>query len=177
MTETKASILIPTAAALIGALIGGGFTACSANIAADSQRDMQQTQFQQEQSRLLREKRAPYYAAYDAAVNGFATKMQTRYECETVKAPTCRYSLEDVQSARYELQGAINDIHVYGSQSMRDAVERIANTMPTALTGLTGYVQVGPVDAERFRDELTRVRSAICFDVSPDVSGCPAPSS
>lgn len=170
-----ASAVIPAVAALVGALIGGGFTAQAASVAAQTQQEIQQAQFDQEQKRLLREKREPYYAAYDAAVQKFATYVSIRYECELQKAAACRYSKEELQSARYDLQRAVNDIHVFGSAEMRNAVIIVANTMPSTLAGLTGDALVGPVDAQAFDKAMRTARAVTCFDISPDHSGCPKP--
>lgn len=106
----------------------------------------------------------------------FATYVSVRYECESQKAATCRYSKDDLQTARYTLQGAINDIHVFGSREMRLAVGMVADTMPSTLAGLTGDAQVGPVDAEGLDSAMRTVRSITCFDISPDHMSCPAPS-
>lgn len=171
-----ASAIIPAVAALVGALIGGGFTAQAASVAAQTQRETQKAQFDQEQSRLLREKREPHYAAYDAAVQKFATYVSVRYECESQKAATCDYTKDELQSARYDLQRAVNNIHVFGSPDMRVVVGMVAETMPSTLVGLTGDAQVGPVDAEAFRVAVRKARSVTCFDISPDHTSCPAPT-
>lgn len=175
VSHALAGAIIPAVAALVGAAIGGGFTAQAASVAAETQQAMQQAQFDQEQSRLLREKREPYYATYDAAVQKFATQVSSRYECELQKV-ACRYSRNEVQTARYDLQGAINDIHIFGSAEMRDAVGIVAGTMPSTMVGLTGAVQVGPVDAKAFRSATNRTRAITCFDISPDYASCPPPS-
>lgn len=170
-----AGAILPAVTALAGALIGGAFTAQAATVAAETQQEIQKAQFDQEQSRLLREKREPYYATYNAAVQKFATYVSVRYECEAQKAATCEYSKDQLQSARYDLQRAINDIH-FGSREMRVVVGMVAETMPSTLAGLTGDAQVGPVDAEAFDLALRKARSVTCFDLSPDHTSCPAPS-
>lgn len=164
--------VIPAVAALAGALIGGGFTAQAASVAAETQQEMQQAQFDQEQSRLLREKREPYYATYDAAVQKFGTYVSGRHECELQKAPACRYSKEEVQSARYDLQRAINDIHIFGSAEMRAVVLLVAKTMPSTLAGFNGDAQIGPVDEKAFDIAVRKARTITCFDISPDNSSC-----
>lgn len=167
-----AGAIVPAVAALLGAFIGGGFTAQAASVAAETQQEMQQAQFEQEQSRLLREKREPYYATYDAATQKFATYVSTRYECELQKSATCRYSKEELQSARYDLQRAINDIHIYGSAEMRAVVFMVASTLPSTLAGFNGDAQVGPVDEKAFDIAVRKARTITCFDISPDKSSC-----
>lgn len=168
-----AGVIITALTALAGAGIGGYFTAASAQVAAESQKALQEEQFNEEKKRLLRDQRAPYYAAYDAAVQAFATQMTVRNECEKKKLATCRYSVEDLQTARYALQGAINNIHIYGSVEMQAAVTLMSATMPRTMVGLSGYAEVGPVDAPAFSEALNKVRAVTCYDVSPVHDSCP----
>lgn len=166
-------VIITALTALAGAGIGGYFTAANAQVAAESQKALQEEQFDEEKKRLLRDQRAPYYAAYDAAVQTFATQMTVRNECEKKKLATCRYSVEDLQTARYELQGAINNIYIYGSIEMQAAVTLMSATMPRTMVGLSGYAEAGPVDAPAFLEALNKVRAVTCYDVSPVHDSCP----
>ena len=165
---------MPGIFALIGALIGGGVTAYTSTVAISAQQTMQKKQFDQDQARLLREKRQPYYDAYNKAVQAYASRVQIRYECESAGTEACQYSRADMQTARYNLQGAVNDIQVFGSPEMQNAIDKLGKTMPSPLVGLAGELKPGPVDLPGFSSAMQETLRVTCRDLSPNPDTCKA---
>lgn len=171
--ETKWVAILGVLGTLLGALVGGLVTAHVSSQSIEAQRQLEEQQYQRQQKEQLREKREPYYLAYEDSVQKYVTVVDTRNKCLEAKAAACRYSTEDHQTARYELQQAINDIWTFGSSEIRITVGLLAKTMPETDVGFSGQPELGPIDTGTYDLLMASLTKTICRDISPDPDGCP----
>jgi hypothetical protein len=161
---------VAAASGLIGALIGAGGTALVNSANLDAQREAQKVQLATERDLAVREQRRPIYVKFDDAANTWATVQLTISECS--RRTDCRYGQSDLDTARYDLQVAINEMYVYGSGKAVQVVRDVAATLPATLVGPAGAASVGAVDASGFREAITRFNEITCVDASLAPEDC-----
>lgn len=125
-------------AALAGALIGG-----AASFGGQIYTEYQEAETED------RTKKAEVYFAYLDAANSYSnetSQLRRSYVSLPVDSPPPAADYGEWQQARFEYQGAINDLSVYGSDTAWDVHRRIAAAMPQSLFASTEPVRVDAVN-------------------------------
>lgn len=124
---------------------------------------------QRSDATALREVRSETYSAYLATLNEYASHQQSRkQECipesnEPIREnEICSTSIENLQTARFAYQGAVNDMYIYGSDAALVLVNDIASLLPVA-TSVSGLPAEGGVSniqqfSTLFRDFIQLMR-------------------
>jgi hypothetical protein len=120
------------AVALIGALIGGGFSYLGAWQQIRSQEHTQTLQDTVERRKEDRDKRVSTYEEFINAADSYA--VQTSEILATCKGKaSCNPDFDKWDSARSAYQGAVNHVYVYGSDAAVSQSRRVSSTLPPSL--------------------------------------------
>jgi len=115
-----------------------------AELNVQTARQQQGEEFEIRRSDEARTKRAEVYERFLGAADRFAVAARAAI----VECPSdCPSPPGDYQNARYEFQGAINQVYIYGSAEAVVRLRALAQTLPPALSGLSGGVTITPVEA------------------------------
>ncbi|GGK13047.1 hypothetical protein GCM10011583_51260 [Streptomyces camponoticapitis] len=117
--------------ALIGAVIGGGFSYLGAWHQSRTQLEAQEAQGREDRKKEDREKRAEVYEGFLGAADIFAVKTNGIItDCNDGK---CSPDWHAWQTLRAEYQGALNQVWVYGSDEAVTQTGRISAALPKSL--------------------------------------------
>ena len=82
--------------------------------------------------------------------------------------------MDAFERARYDYQGAINDVYVYGSEAAWEANRKVGRVLPAALGNVENRVIARP-DAEAFRAAYNDFLDVFCREaVAEPRTGCTA---
>ncbi|WP_328500583.1 hypothetical protein OG828_07685 [Streptomyces sp. NBC_00457] len=130
-SEDHRIVLIGFAVALIGALIGGVFSYLGAYQQARTQIESQSSQLFEDQKKEQREKRAEVYEEFLKAADTFA--VETNKIITDCKDGKCSPNWGDWQTARYDYQGAVNHVWVFGSDAAVKQLVAVSGTLPESV--------------------------------------------
>lgn len=151
-------VLVPAVSGLIGALIGGG----SAYLAASADLDEKRTA-------EIRQHRASVYHRFLEHANSYAVET-TKLLQSCPRGTKCTLppkGVSEFQRARFNFQGAINDVYVYGSNRAVDALRILTSTLPPSLAPMNGEFSVIPIQEEAFTKAYQGFQHVMCQEVSP----------
>ncbi|MFB6550160.1 hypothetical protein [Streptomyces sp. NPDC056405] len=130
LSERKLAIA-GLAVALAGALIGGFFSYLGAWQQSRSQTASQESQYREERSKEDREKRADVYEKLLETSNLFA--IATDEIVNDCSDRNCSPDWGKWENARFEFQGSLNAVWVYGSDDAAAQAGAISATLPESI--------------------------------------------
>ncbi len=165
---------VPLIAAVLG--LGGGLA--GAYLGAHATIVTQREQLQASRSAEARTKRATVYAQFLAASNRYAVEttqaLSILRKCAHAgpRRPFLCSSLGKqagpAQNARYEFQGALTDVYVYGSTTGVRAALNVADTLPPSVGHLNGHISLVPISEVVFTRTYQAFLSVMCREVSAE---------
>ena len=157
-----ASVVWGIVGVLVGAVIGLFGTLYTVH-AQSSQQDKDRAVAA---DREQRSERRPIYKALRDAANVYATAEAEAFQCQK-SAAECSRLANNVQSARYDFQRAINDMTVFGSPKAIAAMKQLARSLPPSLPASSNSEPtVGPVDEAAFGASLVEFDAQTRADVA-----------
>ncbi|MEV7655641.1 hypothetical protein AB0O39_15850 [Streptomyces anulatus] len=129
--DERRLIMLGFGVALIGAIIGGGFSYLGAWHQSRTQLEAQGAQGREDRKKEDREKRAEVYEGFLGAADVFAVK--TNEIVTDCKDGKCSPDWHAWQTSRAEYQGALNQVWVYGSDKAVAQTSRVSAALPKSL--------------------------------------------
>ncbi|MGQ4712323.1 hypothetical protein ACUN22_01420 [Streptomyces anulatus] len=129
--DERRLIMLGFGVALIGAIIGGGFSYLGAWHQSRTQLEAQEAQGREDRKKEDREKRAEVYEDFLGAADVFAVK--TNGIITDCKDGKCSPNWHAWQTSRAEYQGALNQVWVYGSDQAVTQTGRVSAALPKSL--------------------------------------------
>lgn len=161
--------------AVVTSLLSALVVVWSTQAQLSDSRDQQQAQFEESQDQALRDLRRPVYTQFAGAANAYYVAHTTRQrECKAgtnlpaVEGKPCTVErLGDLQSVRYDLQIAINEMGAVESDAAEAAVQEVTRTMPPSLTRADFTPAEGPVDRAGFHKAYGAFLDVMRCDTNP----------
>ncbi|MDX2827795.1 hypothetical protein PV416_43795 [Streptomyces ipomoeae] len=124
-------VIAGLAVALAGALIGGFFSYLGAWQQSRAQMAAQESLYREDRAREDREKRSEVYKRLLETSNSFAVATdEIATDCSDRK---CSPDWSEWEDARFEFQGALNEVWIYGSDDAAAQAEVISTTLPESI--------------------------------------------
>jgi len=130
-SEDRRLALYGLAGALAGAILGGLFSFWGSWQQARTQLEAQVAQNREDRSKEDREKKAEVYEEFLDTANSFA--VETNKIITDCKDGKCSPDWDKWQTARYNYQGAVNRVSVWGSDAASDQMAELSETLPNSL--------------------------------------------
>lgn len=162
---------VPLIAAALG--LGGGLA--GAYLGAQATVVTQRQQLQDSRNAEARTKRATVYAHFLEAANLYATNEAQAFSIvrKCVPVPprrsfqcSLRKQGDPLQHARYDFQGALNDVFVYVSTAGVGAARNVAATLPPSIGHLRVQISVGQTSDIAFTRTYQAFLGVMCREVS-----------
>jgi hypothetical protein len=162
--------LVGVAGALFGSLIGGTVAVA-----------VQYLQFEQDEDAEARAVRAKAYADFLDSANAVAASVTAMRAClpELLELPEkettlsashpCARAYNTLVNDRYEFQGAINDVYIYGSDDAVQAANRVSELLPARFRAdeEDGYgPRIDPISWPDFDRAYIAFQTEMCREVS-----------
>ncbi len=167
------AVAVPLIAAGLG--LGGGLV--GAYLGAHATVVTQREQLQASRSAEARTKRATVYAHFLDASNRYAIEQSQSYSIArkcfpklSIRRFSCLLGKEAgrLQNARYQFQGALNYVFVYGSAAGVRAALNLATQLPPAVGHLNGLVHIARVSDAAFARTYAAFLDVMCREVSAE---------
>lgn len=169
--------------ALVGALLGAGAGYLGVERSIEGQLDQQSQAFDEDREQRSDDRRGEVYAAFLDAANHYAfatAAITSRLEgdCADDEPPDACFSrlftelvaaglVSDFQDARFDYQGALNDVFVFGSDEAVDRSRELSANVPTSLAtpGLDSLTFGEGVDGSAFTAAYRDFLALMCEEL------------
>jgi hypothetical protein len=184
-------LLVPIFVAIVtaAAAIGGSFV--GATKANDGNAAIQQQAIAEQRAKDDRDKKADIYLHYLENANTYANSVEDAYTCiynyaiapePKGSAPqSCIDAINRLQTPRFDYQGSINELYIYGSDEANRAHRAVSATLPASVGYLTvpgtGLPPLNEVFGQKFdRVAFGRAYSNFLKIVCMEVPARPRPN-
>ena len=163
---SRFAIILPVAAALVGAIVGAGGGILGAYISTNQQSENARTE------NLLAQREIGYLDFLDTS-NAYANASHALTEFEdqghTLIETQANFDLiNDFRNTRFDLRGAYNSIGIFGSIGAFEAARDIMLVLPDT----RGQEVEFGYDPDVFTDTTIAFQDNFCFEVQPDRKDC-----
>jgi hypothetical protein len=130
--ELRAAI-VAAVAALLGAVIGGGFSFLATKLAGDQQRTIQQAQFKKQDAQDQRKLAAAAYGDFLRAFDAYDEVLRPTKDCGSISVtslsnyPRCLSTSDGEGAAWINLQSAKLKVFLHGSDATNDTASKMAD--------------------------------------------------
>lgn len=171
MTTDQSALVV----AVFTAWLGLAGVVWSTHSQMGASREQQREQFEEAREQDLRDLRRPVYSEFLDAANAYAVAHTKRQEeCKvgsdlpSVEGKPCTVKrLTDLQAARYDFQGAINEMATVETVKAGRVVDRVAAALPPSLPLPDFSPAEGAVDHEAFREAHREFIDVMRCDTNP----------
>jgi hypothetical protein len=150
---------------LISAAIAGGAALAGAKVGADATVESQRRLIDEQRLAGDRTKRATVYTRFQWTADRYAYEAAKAFR-RCGRRVRCKALEGRVQTARFNFQGGINDVYVYGSRDAWSAAREVARALPSSSIGLSGTIRAQPVSVEEFQAAYNRFLDVMCRELT-----------
>ncbi|MBC6451720.1 hypothetical protein [Actinokineospora xionganensis] len=166
---------LSTLTSFLVAIIAGGATLVATGQANEKDRDIRRDTVEQSLREEARRKRETVYARFAETSNRYnvATSLILK-KCPGLEGATKSPTTEDCPTsepfnqARYEFQGTINDIYLFGTPEAQRAARRISDHLPAGIESKLRDDPIRASDPKGFSDRYAEFLTVACRDVRID---------
>lgn len=163
------SLWIKVGVPLLIGLAAAGAAYFGAQSGANATLEAQEQQLTAQQNQTVRTQREQVYEQYLKSADAYEVASSERYS-QCAGDTTCPVNVAGWQSARFNYQGALNAVYVYGSNEAVRYTLLISAAMPPSLGIPSNYGNVAPgkVNEDLFVSAFQGFQRMMCLEVNPD---------